>query len=103
MTDPKILYILESFASRGDIYGNRYWWHRVTSTETGRSLVFEACSDGNARNCVNTAVGPLTHPELYSSTITDIPIREHNRQMKNCTHSEGGSESLSMAILNLTD
>ena len=103
MKDEKILYILESYASKSDVYGNRYWWHRVTSTETGRSIKFEACSDGNARSCVGKGTGSFYYPGLYSSTTTDVPIREHNRQMKDVKLSENNQEELSLALSSLTD
>lgn len=99
----KVKYILESYASRGDVCGNRYWWHRLTSVESGNSITFEACSDGNARYLVNKYAGPMTYPELYATAITDRPIRDHNRMTKKCIEKEmyEGSDKLNTAIAEL--
>ena len=98
MSNPKVRFILESYSSKADVNGNRYWWHRLTSTKTGVSVRFEACHESNARMIVDKATGARCFPEVYAITVTECPIREHARQRKSCPFTEEDYEALYDAI-----
>jgi len=53
-TSNKIRFILEHIYSNPDIYGNRYWMCCVTSTLTGKTLLFTTPHSSNARAAVKT-------------------------------------------------
>lgn len=98
MIEPKVRFILESYASKTDVNGNRYWWHGLTSTKTGVSVRFEACHESNARMIVDKATGARCFPEVYQVTVTEVPIREHARRLDECQFTENIPEPLYAAI-----
>lgn len=98
MSKPKVRFILESYASKSDVNGNRYWYHVLTSTKTGVSVRFEACHESNARTIVDKATGARCFPEVHQITVTEVPIRRHTRQWKSCPFNEANHEALYAAI-----
>lgn len=97
-----IRFILEHHVSRRDINGNVSWYHVLTSTKTGKYLVFESCDEGSARKIVRNASGCGMWQAIHETYSRDEPIRDFNRYSKaRVQYFEHEHEKLASAIRDL--
>lgn len=64
--------IVEHINSKIDINGNRYWIAKLTSTKTGKKLMFKSPHSSNTIGLID-----LEWNEMHVIT-TELPIREFN-------------------------
>ena len=76
----KIKAICHHYWSHRDIYGNNYWFTKVTSAKTGKSFTFDTPHSSNS-NGLLFGLG-LDWPSVHG-TEQGLPIREFNRLKKN--------------------
>lgn len=74
-----IKYIVDTFFSRTNQSGNRYWMARITSTKTGRQAWFGTPSGDNFLHFLRKH--SLEWSEFHS-TEQGLPIREWNQMEK---------------------
>lgn len=77
-TKPKIKFIVDTVMSKGDIYGNRYGYSVVTSTETNKGITFRTPCHGNTTALLRRN---WEWDEIWG-TETELPIRQWNRASK---------------------
>ena len=73
--EPKIKLIVNHTYSKGDIYGNVYWFCKVTSTKTGKSVVFTTPHESNTKGLIREM--GFEWEDMYS-TEKQLPIRRFN-------------------------
>ena len=79
---PKIKMVLQHYCRRRDIYGNTYWLHKVTNTNTGHSLWWESPHSSNARSAVAKA-GYDNWQDIMECGEVELPARDFDRKVKN--------------------
>lgn len=94
----KILYVLNILHSRPDLYGNRYYSIEVIRTSDGATA--RGTISGGESNCTY-ALRLLAEAEetQYTSTVTELPIREYNRLVKNWPYMGCTPDQINPAIL----
>ena len=78
-----IRFIIDAVMSRPDVHGNSYGFTKVTSTKTGSSLYVGTGlrgAGGNIKSLLHD--NAFEWDELYS-VVTEVKIREWERQKKN--------------------
>lgn len=79
-TANKIRFILQSFYSKRDIYGNCYWMSQVTSAKTGKSLLISTPHSSNMRGQIREL--GVEWDEIHEAQDTEMMIRDFNRKQK---------------------
>ena len=77
-TRPKIKFIVDTVMSKSDIYGNRYGYSVVTSTETGKSMTLRTPCHGNTTALLRRN---WEWDEINGSE-SELPIRQWNSLSK---------------------
>jgi len=97
---PRIKLIMEFIISKRDRYGNCYWLCRMTSTETGRAMLFR--TDGHNVNCHLRPLGLDFEDRIEIES--EIPIRQWGRLEKQAEFYDGavdGTETIRARMVDL--
>ena len=78
----KIKLVLQHFYSKSDIYGNRYHYHKITNTNTGRSLYWTSPDSSNAYAQARRSKLGTDHSAIMETEAKEMPIKEFNRRVK---------------------
>jgi len=88
----RIKWTVHTVNSKGDVYGNRYWFATYTRMSDGKSATFTANARSNAESLCHDLGGGWEHVQ---TTTEELPIREWNRRAKDlpylndCDHVSG--------------